>query len=297
MPKIHKTTSKSRSFRRKTRSRAKRGGMMRGTATLSPLTFHAMDATAAATTNPNALEAIRLTKLIMNEYTDVSFHAEEGIYYLDVSVGGHMAQHIWSLVNAMKEIPQIPMGAIARNRDDMVKSSACSYVVPLYHQFPPSMSEMQRIELLKGTNAALMMRQLMTQYPGMDAKTATKMTTCMTNHHASELTRPPPIVRNALETIGPEQPDVVVSNMMFQVEMNAAKCPFENGHPMNQDEFDEFYEAYTGMSRRAPHPEKVRVALQKLCDTLMPADVVVAIAKNMQNEAMARALHHDSYEA
>ena len=269
------------------------------TATLSPLRFPAMDATAAATTNPHVLEAIRLTKQIMNEYTNVSFHAEEGIYYLDVSVG---AQHIRRLVKAMKKIPQIPMDAIARNRDAMVKSSACSYVPPLqkHPHLPLSMSQMERMKLLKGTKAASMMRRLMTQYPGMDARAATKMTTCISNHHASELTRPPPIVRNALETIGmmstEGQPEV--DSLMFRVEMDdAAKCPFENGPSMNQDEFDKFYKAYTGMSPRAPHPEKVRVALQKLCDTLMPADVVVAIAKKMQNKAMERAMRNDGYEA
>jgi len=158
------------------------------------------------------------------------------------------------------------------------------------------MSEMQRIKLLGGPMKSLMMRRLMTQYPGMDARAATKMTTCISNHHASELTRPPPIVMNALETIGPEAE--VVSNMMFQVEMNdAAKCPFENGHQMNPREFAQFYEAYTGMPPHATYHKTVRVALQKLCDTLMPADVVVAIAKKMQNEAMERAMRNDGYEA
>jgi hypothetical protein len=181
--------------------------MMRGhTATLSPLTFSAMDAAAAATTNPHVLEAIRLTKQIMNEFEVISFHAEQGIYYLDVSVGPIMVvPHIRRLVNAMKKIPQIPMGAIARNRDAMVKSSACSYVPPLqkHPHLPLSMSQMERMKLLKDTKAALMMRRLMTpHHPSMDARAATKMTTCISNHHASELTRPPPIVRNALEPIG-----------------------------------------------------------------------------------------------
>jgi hypothetical protein len=97
-----------------------------------------------------------------------------------------------------------------------------------------------------------------------------------------------------LETIGPE---AEVDSLMFRVEMDdAAKCPFENGHQMNPHEFAQFYEAYTGMPPHATYHETVRVALQKLCDTLMPADVVVAIAKKMQNEEQVRAMLN-SYEA
>lgn len=304
MPKIHKTKSKFRSFRRKTMSRAKRGGMMRVHVNATALTFRAMDAAAAATTNPNVLEAIRLTKQIMNyEFAVVSFHAEGGIYYLDVSVGPTMVPHIRRLVNAMKKIPHVPMGAIARNRNDMVRLSACSYVPPLqkHPHLPLSMSQMERMKLLGGPMNASMMRRLMTpHHPSMDARAATKMTTCISNHHASELTRPPPIVRNALKTIGmmgtEGQPEV--DSLMFRVEMDdATKCPFPNGHQMNQHEFAQFYEAYTGMPPRVTYHETVRVALQKLCDTLMPADVVVAIAKKMQNEAMERAMRNDGYEA
>lgn len=301
MSKIHKTKSKSRSVRRKTRSRAKRGGMMRASgphATATALTFRAMDAAAAATTNPHALEAIRLTKQIMHECTDVSFHAEGGIYYLDVSVDHSMAPSIWGLVNAMKEIPQMPMGAIVRNRDDMVRLlSACSHVPPplqMKHQLPSSVSQKERKKLLGGPMKALMMHRLMTT--GMDARSATKMTTCMTNYYASELARPPPIVRNALETIGmvAEGGPEVADNMMFRVEMDyAAKfASLPNGHSMNPHDFAEFYEAYTGMPPRADHDmkETMRVALQKLCDTLMPADVVVAVAKKIQNEELTRAI-------
>ena len=291
----------TKSFRRKlsksrSRSRSNRGGMFgrasgaAAAAAPAPLTFAAMDA-AAATADPDELEAIRLTKQIVGR-ASVSFRERDGVDYLELEAGWDALTPIWQLIGLMER--RAPAFA-ARNRDVMLASSAklCDQPLPPSSQLKnltTSMSPKERMSALGAMQRSMIMGQLTHGIGGPQARDARKMTDCMTQYQASQAGHviSSPVVANALRTIdtikGVGWQRQMVTHMMFRVDIR----PLVPKSVMMEYPLAQFVASYVkkpvGQIGRT-YPELQRTALQKLCDTLMPSDVLVAVAAKIEYDA------------
>jgi len=287
----------TRSFRRKTksRSRSNHGGMFSrksGAAAEpapapAPLTFAAMDAAAAATTDHDELEAIRLTKQIVGQ-ASVTFRELDGVDYLIMDTKYDSLTPIWQLIRLMER----RVAFAARHRDVMLASSAelCGQLLPQPQPQPKNatpVSPKERMRALGAMQRSMIMHQLT---HGMAPRDAKKMTDCMTQYQASQVNHGMSIaVENALRTINTIKSvgwkrQVVHDVMMFPVNIR----PLVPKSAMMEHPLAQFVASYVkkpvGQIGRT-HQELQRTALQKLCDTLMPSDVLVAIATKIEYDA------------
>lgn len=241
-----------------------------------PLTFHAMDAAAAATTDPDELEAIRLTKKIIGGYVTVLFKHDDGVDYLELIAQGMnfrpMSDTIWPFIGLMETMEQRRAAAFAaRHRDVMLASSAELCRVPVPVRPSPtsaSVSPKQRMSALGAMQRSMIMDQLTHGMGAPQARDARKMTDCMTQYQASQASHgTSTVVGNALRTIdtikGVGWKRQWVSSMMFPV-------------VLPKSEMIQLTQYGT------PYPELRETALQNLRDTLIPSDVLVAIATNIK---------------
>jgi hypothetical protein len=284
-----------------TRARSKHGGMFGATGASAgasagaaagapaPLTFAAMDAAAAATTDHEELEAIRLTKEIVSR-ASVSFSEHDGVDYLNLQTGWDTPTPIWQLIGLWERAAAV----VAKQRDVMRASSAALCVQPLppsSHPYPTSrLKPKERMRALGAMQRAMIMHQLTHGIGAPHACNARNMTDCMTQHQASQVIHGmmPIHVVNALRTIETIK-DVgwkrlMVTHMMFPVDIR----PLVPKSIMMQYPLAQFVASYVkkpvGQIGRT-YPELQRTALQKLCDTLMPSDILVAIATKIEYDA------------
>jgi len=260
----------------------------------APLTFAAMDAAAAATADPDELEAIRLTKQIVGR-ASVSFRERDGVDYLELEAGWDALPHIWQLIGLMEQRRERRAAFAARNRDVMLASSAelCDQPLPPSSQPQPknatSVSPKERVSALGAMQRSMLMSQLTHGIGAPQARDARKMTDCMTQYQASQAGHVmSPVVANALRTIdtikGVGWQRQMVTHMMFPVDIR----PLVPKSVMMEYPLAQFVASYVkkpvGQIGRT-YPELQRTALQKLCDTLMPSDVLVAVAAKIEYDA------------
>jgi hypothetical protein len=237
-----------------------------------------MDAAAAATTDPDELEAIRLTKIIIGGDVTVLFEHDDGVDYLELIAQGMnfrpMSDTIWPFIGLMETMEQRRAAAFAaRHRDVMLASSAELCRVPVRPSSsssptPTSVSPKQRMSALGAMQRSMIMDQLTDGMGAPQARDARKMTECMTQYQASQASHgTSTVVGNALRTIdtikGVGWKRQWVSSMMFPVVLPKSEM-------IQLTQFG------------TPYPELRETALQNLCDTLMPSDVLVAIATKIK---------------
>jgi hypothetical protein len=188
----------------------------------APLTFAAMDAAAAATTDHDELEAIRLTKEIISR-ASVSFREHDGVDYLNLETGWDTPTPIWQLIGLMEQRRERRAAFAARHRD-------------------------QASQVNSGMSIA---------------------------------------VENALRTIdtiksvwGKNQ---TVTHMMFPVYIRPLVPKTMMEYPLAQFVASYVKKPVSQIGRT--YQDLQRTALQKLCDTLMPSDVLAAIATNIEYDA------------
>ena len=259
----------------------------------APLTFAAMDAAAAATTDPDELEAIRLTKQIVGR-ASVSFRELDGVDYLNLETGWDALTPIWQLIGLMEQRRERRAAFAARNRDVMLASSAelCHQLLPQPQpqpKNPTSVSPKERMSALGAMQRSMLMHQLTHGIGAPQARDARKMTDCMTQYQASQVNHGMSIaVENALRTIDTIKSvgwkKQMVTHMMFPVDIR----PLVPKSIMMEHPLAQFVASYVkkpvGQIGRT-YQELQRTALQKLCDTLMPSDVLVAIATKIEYDA------------
>ena len=295
-----KTLSRTRTrsgSRTRTRTRSNRGGMFSrasgaaAAAAPAPLTFAAMDA-AAATAGPDELEAIRLTKEIVSR-ASVSFRELDGVDYLNLETGWDTLTPIWQLIGLMEQRRERRAAFAARSRDVMLASSAelCDQPLPQpqLKNLTTSMSPKERMSALGAMQRSMIMHQLTHGMGAPQARDARKMTDCMTQYQASQAGHVMSIaVENALSTIDTIKSvgwkKQMVTHMMFPVDIR----PLVPKSAMMEYPLAQFVASYVrkpvGQIGRT-YPELQRTALQKLCDTLMPSDVLVAVAAKIEYDA------------
>ena len=290
-----RTRSKSRSMSKSgTRARSNHGGMFgraSGAAAApapAPLTFAAMDAAAAATTDHDKLEAIRLTKEIIRR-ASVSFREHGGVDYLNLETGWDTLTPIWQLIGLMKR----RVAFAARHRDVMLASSAalCDQPLPPSSQpnNPTIVSPKERMSALGAMQRAMIMRQL-THGIVPHAHAARKMTDCMTQYQASQVNHGMSIaVENALRTIETIKSvgwkRQMVTHMMFPVDIRPlVPKSIMMEYPLAQFVASYVKKPFSQIGRT--YQELQRTALQKLCDTLMPNDILVAVATKIEYDAL-----------
>lgn len=290
----------SKSLKRKlSKSRYKHGGMLNGKSAaqpiLPPLTFTAMDTAAAATADQDELEAIRLTKNIFINNNSISFKQgfKQGhhVDYLVVNCASDTYDQIWELIRLMET--KLTRAALAiRGRSSMLTSSAKLSGRPVppipFIELPSSIPPKERARVLGAMARAMMMGQL-TQGPGGPSETsATKLTNSMTQRMASQanLNHNMSIAATALRTINAikdiEWKKRMVNQMMFLVDIRPlVPKPILVSYPLAQFVASYVKKPFSQIGKT--YPELQRTALQKLCDTLMPIDVLVAIATTIED--------------
>jgi hypothetical protein len=256
----------------------------------APLTFAAMDA-AAATAGPDELEAIRLTKQIISR-ASVSFGELDGVDYLNLETGWDTLTPIWQLIGLMEQRRERRAAFAARHRDVMLASSAELCDQPLPQPQPKnatSVSPKERMSALGAMQRSMIMHQLTHGMGAPQARDARKMTDCMTQYQASQVNHGMSIaVENALSTIDTIKSvgwkKQMVTHMMFPIDIR----PLVPKSVMMEHPLAQFVASYVkkpvGQIGRT-YQELQRTALQKLCDTLMPSDVLVAIATKIEYDA------------
>jgi hypothetical protein len=252
----------------------------------APLTFAAMDAAAAATTDHDELEAIRLTKEIVSQ-ASVTFRELDGVDYLNLDTKYDSLTPMWQLIGLMER----RVAFAAKHRDVMLASSAelCGQLLPQPQPQPKNATPKERMRALGAMQRSMIMHQLTHGIGAPHARDAKKMTDCMTQYQASQVNHGMSIaVENALRTINTIKSvgwkRQVVNDSMFPVNIR----PLVPKSAMMEHPLAQFVASYVkkpvGQIGRT-YQELQRTALQKLCDTLMPSDVLVAIATNIEYDA------------
>jgi hypothetical protein len=290
---------KSKSLKRKlSKTRYKHGGMPNGQSAaqpiLPPLTFTAMDA-AAATADQDELEAIRLTKNIFSNKNSISFKQSHDVDYLLVDCAWDTYDQIWELIRLI-ETPLTRAALAIRDRSSILASSAELYGRPAppipFIQIPSSIPPKERMRVLGARARAMIMDQLTHGPHGPSEISARKLTNSLTQHIASQanINHNMSIEASALRTIEAIK-DIgwkkrMVNHMMFPVDIRplVPKSILMSYHPLAQ--FVASYVKKPLSQIGNTYSELQRTALQKLCDTLMPIDVLVAIATTIE--------YHDS---
>ena len=125
-----KNNTHPRTTKRKTRSRRHRsnklrhGGMLKASASSRGLAFDAMDAVLATTTNPYEVKAIHLAKKIM-ENSAVELRIEHGVEYLKVTPGLSAKASVASLVELTKKMHSDAVGCALHTHRPQDASLLC----------------------------------------------------------------------------------------------------------------------------------------------------------------------------
>jgi hypothetical protein len=252
-----KTTKRKTKLRRHKSNKLRHGGMLKASASSSRLTFDAMDAVLATTTDPYEAKAIHLAKKIM-ENSAVEFRFEHGVTYLKATPGPSVKASVVSLVELTKKMHSDAVGCALRGHRPQDASSLCV------------------TSALKHGPAKLLMERMATSDPHKTV-VLRKLSSYYQSHQVDHEMA---IVLGKIETACAKGMDATtmmfpIGGMAQHVAMMSVRASAGHASPMSP--LSDSPVCLTPRMR-ADSDGNAFLSFRDLCRTLMPFDILVAIA-------------------
>lgn len=252
-----KTTKRKTKLRRHRSNKLRHGGMLKASASSRGLTFDAMDAVLATTTNPYEMKAIHLAKKIM-ENSSVELRFEHDVQYLKVTPGPSAKASVAALVELTKKMHSDAVGCALRTHRPQDASSLC---VSSALKHGPAKLLMERMTTSE-PHKTVGLRQLSSYYKShqVDHEMATALgkieTACEKGMDATTMMFP-------------------IGGMAQHVAMMSVRASAGHASPMSP-----LLDSPMGLTPRMRHDSDGTTfqSFRDLCRTLMPFDILVAIA-------------------
>lgn len=250
-----KTTKRKTKLRRHKSNKLRHGGMLKASAS-SRLTFDAMDAVLATTTDPYEAKAIPLAKKIM-ENSAVELRFEHGVPYLKATPGPSVKASVVSLVELTKKMHSDAVGCALRGHRPQDASSLCV------------------TSALKHGPAKLLMERMATS----DHKTVV-LRKLSSYYQSNQVDHEMAIVLGKIETACEKGMDATtmmfpIGGMAQHVAMMSVRASAGYASPMSPLLGSP---AVLTPRMRDDSDETTLQSFRDLCRTLMPFDILVAIA-------------------